>query len=59
MQGKHVSPNQPGRRRNKEKTPLRIEFDGVIIRSIAQILSGIAEIFDEFKNWIIRRLRKY
>ncbi|MBN1360831.1 MAG: hypothetical protein JW993_09575 [Sedimentisphaerales bacterium] len=42
----------------KETVPLRIEFNGAIARSVAVLVSGLAEILTELKNLITRRLRR-
>ena len=52
-------PQHPRRRGKQGKAPFRVEFDGIIVKSIAQIVSSIAEICEEFKNMVIRRLRRH
>jgi len=44
---------------DRRQKALKFEIDGVIVRSLARILSNIADIFEEFKNMVIRRLRRY
>ena len=54
--------NVPQHRRHDRyqgKIPFRVEFDGTIVKGIGQIISCIAEILEEFKNMVIRRLRRH
>lgn len=42
---------------DKPLVPFRISFDGVIARSIARLLNSLCDLFEEFNNWLIRKLK--
>jgi hypothetical protein len=38
--------------------PFSVEFNGSIARSLATMIEALAEILEELKNLIVRRLRR-